>query len=582
MILFALLLPATAAADRPFAIRYTTNDAGAITFAANTLMTCPDSAPTCAAARAGTQGGTLGNNNGYAMVRVDVDGDPATFNSSSANLSLPADAEVLWAGLYWAADTDGATGGEDAPTPAARGTVSLSTPGGAGYSPVTATTVDDTQTRYSAFADLTEVVREAGVGTYTVANVQSATGEDRYAAWELIVVYRDSTQPPRNLTVFDGLATISRATPTATLSLSGFRTPPFGPVRSTVGLWSSEGDRTSTGDSATLNSTPIADAANPANNVFNSSITRFGVDVTDKNPNYLNQLGSDMNLFRMDGVLANGATSATIRLTTGGETYYPNGVFFTTDVFAPEIRPVKSVVDVDGGATERGDELEYTVLLTNEGQDPAVGLRFLDTIPAQTAFVPGSLAVAPPTTYGACGTFAPQSDDIGDGQAEHDPDAGRTVFRLGANATGENGGRLEPAQTVCARFRVQIAADAPRTTEITNQGYASFIGLTLGTQFPEERSNPVTNASRRRPGAHARPIWRRLRRRPALRLHPRREQCGDVPTTGTVTVEDEFDPAQVLVGQLGDGSRAEAALGRHGDGDVYPLRTRSPPGSPIR
>ena len=110
MILFALLLPATAVADRPFAIRYTANDAGSITFAANTLMTCPDSAPTCAAARAGTQPGRLGNNNGYAMVRVDIDGDPATFNSSSADLSLPADAVVLWAGLYWAADTAAAAG----------------------------------------------------------------------------------------------------------------------------------------------------------------------------------------------------------------------------------------------------------------------------------------------------------------------------------------------------------------------------------------------------------------------------------------------------------------------------------------
>ena len=294
--------------------------------------------------------------------------------------------------------------------------------------------------------------------------------------------------------MFDGLATISRATPVATMSLSGFLTPSFGPVRSTVGLWSSEGDRTSTGDSATLNSVPIFDSANPANNVFNSSITRYGVDVTDKNPNYVNQLGSDMNLFREDGVLANGATSATIRLTTGGETYYPAGVFFTTDIFAPEIRPVKSVVDVNGGATERGDQLEYTVRLTNAGQDPAVGMRFLDPIPAHSAYVPGSLAVTPvPTTTGACGTFVAQSDAIGDGLAEYDPDAGRTVFRLGINASDTTGGRLNPGTTVCARFRVQVAGDAPRTSEIANQGHASFIGLTLGTQFPDEPSNPVTN-----------------------------------------------------------------------------------------
>ena len=118
-IVLALLWCASAAADRPFAIRYTANDAGSITFAANTLMTCPDSAPTCAAARAGTQSGTLGNNNGYAMTYVDVDGLPGTFNSSSADLGLPPDALVLWAGLYWAGDTAAAAGGAAAPTPAA-------------------------------------------------------------------------------------------------------------------------------------------------------------------------------------------------------------------------------------------------------------------------------------------------------------------------------------------------------------------------------------------------------------------------------------------------------------------------------
>jgi hypothetical protein len=83
-----LLAPGAARADRSFAVRFTTNDFGSITFAANTLMTCPDSAPTCADARKGLEGGSLGNNNGYAMTYVDVDADPTTFNSSTATLSL--------------------------------------------------------------------------------------------------------------------------------------------------------------------------------------------------------------------------------------------------------------------------------------------------------------------------------------------------------------------------------------------------------------------------------------------------------------------------------------------------------------
>ena len=137
-----------------------------------------------------------------------------------------------------------AAGGSAAPTPALRNSVSLRAPGATAYGTITAQTLDTNTTRYSGFAEVTDLVRASGVGTYTVANVQSGTGEDRYAAWDLIVVYRDATEPPRNLTVFDGLATISRATPASTLALAGFTTPFSGPVRSTVGLWSSEGDRT--------------------------------------------------------------------------------------------------------------------------------------------------------------------------------------------------------------------------------------------------------------------------------------------------------------------------------------------------
>jgi hypothetical protein len=245
---FALPAPAPAHADRPFAIRYTANDLGSITFAANTVLTCPDSAATCASARLGTQTGSLGNNNGYAMTYVDVDGLGSTFNSSTATLSLPPDSFVLFAGLYWAGDTSagaivGTVRGTAAPTPAARGSVLLRVPGATAYGPVSASTLDSNGTRFSGFADVTDAVRQAGPGAYTVANVQAGTGGDRYGAWDLVVAYRDPTQPPRNLTVFDGLATISQSTSAATLSLSGFTTPPSGPVRSVVGLISSEGDR---------------------------------------------------------------------------------------------------------------------------------------------------------------------------------------------------------------------------------------------------------------------------------------------------------------------------------------------------
>jgi uncharacterized repeat protein (TIGR01451 family) len=60
----------------------------------------------CALARAG------GNrNNTFPLVYVDVDSDSTTFNSSRSDLSLPADAVVLFAGLYWGGSSTNANRG---------------------------------------------------------------------------------------------------------------------------------------------------------------------------------------------------------------------------------------------------------------------------------------------------------------------------------------------------------------------------------------------------------------------------------------------------------------------------------------
>ena len=207
----------------------------------------------------------------------------------------PPTATVLFAGLYWGADTSkGATqtnGGPTpaaAPNPAARNLVGFEVPGASGYTTITARQVDNSPapntSRYGAFADVTSMVQAAGAGTYSVANVQAGTGGDRYAGWTLVVAYQDPTQPPRNLTVDDGFITVQSGSPPITIPVSGFRTPPTGPVRTTLGFVAYEGDAGLTGDSATLNTTKLSDPGSPANNFFDSSITNLGVNVTTRNP----------------------------------------------------------------------------------------------------------------------------------------------------------------------------------------------------------------------------------------------------------------------------------------------------------
>jgi large repetitive protein len=167
-------------------------------------------------------------------------------------------------------------------------------------------------------------------------------------------------------------------------------------------------------------------------------------------------------------------------------------VFFTTEIYSPEIRPAKTVVDLNGGAPERGDVLEYTVRLTNAGQDAATGLSFFDPIPARSTYVTGSLGITPVAPGATCPAFPPgpgPTDATDSDQAEFDSAANRVVYRLGTGATGDASGRLDPGQTVCVRLRVTIDPDAPLGTQVVNQGSANFFGETLGTPFPDVLSN---------------------------------------------------------------------------------------------
>ena len=78
------LLPAAVAAQvaRTFVPRFNAQTTGDITLIGNTLMTCAAGGQ-CASAQAGGSGGNISNQN-FTMQYVDVDGDPTTFNSSSA------------------------------------------------------------------------------------------------------------------------------------------------------------------------------------------------------------------------------------------------------------------------------------------------------------------------------------------------------------------------------------------------------------------------------------------------------------------------------------------------------------------
>ena len=341
---------------------------------------------------------------------------------------------------------------------------------------------------------MTSIVQGAGDGVYWGANVSAGTGKDRHAGWSLVIVYRNSTLPLRNLTVFDGFNVIQRGSP-QTITICGFTTPVAGSVETQIGFVAYEGDLGSGGDYAQLNGRQLASAVSIGNNFFNSAIDHNGTIVADRLPNRPNMLGFDIKNIDASGFLANSATTATIDMNTDGETYFPGVVTTTIDLYAPDFTPSrKTVVNVTGNEPAvPGDTLEYTLSYVNGGQDPANNAVATDVLPPNTTYVPGSLEVLEGPNAG------PKTDVAGDDQAEY-LDASRSVrFRLGAGATATTGGTIgtilptNPPHITTARFRVTVDATAANTT-LVNQADLAYQAATLNvplTYRGNETSTPV-------------------------------------------------------------------------------------------
>lgn len=465
----------------PFTVRYTTNDTGDITFAANTLMTAPNT-PDGINAQNGV--GTKVNNNNFDMVYVDVDSDPSTFNSSSAALVMPAGSQVLFAGLYWGGRTNSTY-----PTglTSQRNNVLFKGPDDLAdalpYTSLVGTTIGTTSSSYHAFKDVTGIVAAQGAGVYTVANVQAiAETDDKYAAWSLVVAYRAPGEPARNLTVFDGYGSVTSSDPDVTIGIAGFKAPPSGPVNATLGFIAYEGDLGYTGDKVFfdggLGPAQLSNAANPANNFFNSTISDRGSLVSTKDPNYVNQLGFDADLVTADGVIANSATSATIRLTTSDETYYPGVVTSAIELFAPEVEVVKTVADLNGGTVEGGDILRYTITVSNaaDALDAAVNVLLNDAIPEHTTYEPGTLRITAGPNVGSKTDAA----DLDQGEYLAGTDTVRFQLGTGAGGFGTSGGRLAAGQSTTVTFEVKVDAGIPASTLIENVANVTFTGQTSG------------------------------------------------------------------------------------------------------
>jgi len=418
--------------------------------------------------------------------QADINLNTSANARSGAQLNLPAGASVTHAYLYWAASLDAG----QTPT----NSLKLERPGGGGFGTmVTALNVItlSSGTFYQSVADITTVVQAQGAGYYRVggfnaANLANVFNNNNFAGWWMAVFYKLPTDPPRNLALFDGFDSVNSVTNSVTATLSGFKVPNAG-FTGKLGVITFEGDNGATGDSLTFNGSALSDALNPATNFFNGTRSFLGapVSVVGDLPQLTGTAGSmsgiDLDVVDITSKLSAGQTSATINATTKGVTsdaYFLSGFITSITTFKQDFTTsTKSVSDVNGGAVLAGDTLQYTITVTNSGNDDSVNTVVTDPLPAGVTFVPGSIQVTP-----------------GLGQGAYDPVTNTVVARVGAGATSTQGGTVAAGQFVTVSFQVKI--NAGTTGTIANQATITAAGKqgAPSEDTPTDGNGPTTGA----------------------------------------------------------------------------------------
>lgn len=376
---------------KPFKVIHQTNQKGSFRFLANTITTCNGG---CGLATSTEPPAGNYQNNSYTIAYVDADGDASTFSSSSDSLVLPNCSEITWAGLFWGAQVNAAT-----PNYSKRDSIWIRVNNGTYIKLKADSLLDNTTgyTSYHCFKEITGIVKPNQFSRFTVANQVARTGATNLdGGWMICVVYKNDNEDMRNINVFNGLANVSGSL-TVDVPFSGFLTPPSGPVNLDFGFFVHDGDRNLTGDSMLFNGNasyrPIFDALNPANDVFNSSITRQGVVTPFRLPYFGNTLGLDADIIRPDNsgfqYIGNNDTSATLRLKTGGETYLTQALVTAIDVYEADVRMGNVASDLNGGALVSGDTVEYTVTIKNIGSDTSLNTVVVDTLPFNVDYAGG-------------------------------------------------------------------------------------------------------------------------------------------------------------------------------------------------
>ena len=270
--------------------------------------------------------------------------------SSSANFELQPDQQLIAAYLYWAGS---GTGDFEVTLNGAQITAQRTF----------SETISNGLVYFAAFADVTSLVQTTGNSLYTLADLD-LTGviapycenTTNFAGWAITVIYQDSTLPLNQVTVFDGLESVSATNTNLTINLSNINVLDNNGAK--IGFLAWEGDQSlSVNETLQINGNIISNPPlNPADNAFN------GTNSFTQNELLYNM---DIDFYSIENNISPGDTSAVIDLTSGQDFVMINTIITVLNSQLPDA--TISIDTVQGGdiCGDRDLEITYTVYNLN-------------------------------------------------------------------------------------------------------------------------------------------------------------------------------------------------------------------------
>lgn len=263
---------------------------------------------------------------------------------------------------------------------------------------------------YMRSSNITEFVKANGVGKYMVSSVPGIMTEENlhsgHSGWTLAVVYQNQELPVRNLSLFLGPEVVEANQDGNLVEVTGFSTPIEGDFKARLLVSAQEGDTELRGDQMLFGKTrddlkKVSGPNNPEDNFFASQINNnFGLLDTrgtfgNQNVEIAKQEGYkrhgwDITNVEVSSFMENSQTSAFTLGNSQGDGYQINALGLAIDVNAPFL---EISLEVDKAVVTVGENLTYTIKISNTGSARATNLKLKNLVPENTKFVEGSLTV---------------------------------------------------------------------------------------------------------------------------------------------------------------------------------------------